>query len=109
MVTILGAGGAIGNELVKELIRTKQPFRLVGRKPKAVAGAAETISADLVDLNQTITAVAGSTVVFLLAGLKYGGNSGLESCKTRSKLASEPGQNSSSSITCICMARSPAR
>jgi nucleoside-diphosphate-sugar epimerase len=71
MVTILGAGGAIGSELVKELNRTNQRFRLVGRKPKAVEGAAETISADLADLNQTITTVAGSTIVYLLAGLKY--------------------------------------
>jgi nucleoside-diphosphate-sugar epimerase len=71
MVTILGAGGAIGNELVKELARAEQPVRLVSRNPRAVAGAAETISADLCDLNQTITALANSTIAYLLAGLKY--------------------------------------
>ena len=31
MITILGAGGAIGNELVKLLSARKQSFRLVGR------------------------------------------------------------------------------
>jgi uncharacterized protein YbjT (DUF2867 family) len=41
MVTILGAGGAIGIELVKELTRSKERVRLVGRNPRAVAGAAE--------------------------------------------------------------------
>jgi nucleoside-diphosphate-sugar epimerase len=71
MVTILGAGGAIGNQLVKELIRRNERFRLVGRNPRAVAGAAETVTADISDLNQTVSAVSGSTVVYLLVGLKY--------------------------------------
>ena len=34
MITILGAGGAIGNELVNLLAAKNQPFRLVGRNPK---------------------------------------------------------------------------
>ena len=38
MITILGAGGAIGNELVKLLAAKNQPFRLVGRNPKATPG-----------------------------------------------------------------------
>jgi uncharacterized protein YbjT (DUF2867 family) len=71
MVTILGAGGAIGNEVVKELIRGKERIRLVGRNPRAVAGAAETVTADVSDLNQTVRAVAGSELVYLLVGLKY--------------------------------------
>jgi len=70
MVTILGAGGAIGNEVVKELTRRKERVRLVGRNPRPVAGA-ETVAADISDLNQTVAAVSGSTVVHLLAGLKY--------------------------------------
>jgi nucleoside-diphosphate-sugar epimerase len=70
MVTILGAGGAIGNELVKELTRRKERVRLVSRNPKPVAGA-ETVTADISDLNQTVAAVCGSTVVYLLVGLKY--------------------------------------
>ena len=71
MQTILGAGGAIGTELLNELVRKRKPVRLVGRSPKQVQGVAETVSADLSDLAQTISAVAGSTVVYLLVGLKY--------------------------------------
>ena len=71
MITILGAGGAIGNELVKLLAAKNQPFRLVGRNPKATPGATETLAADLTDRDQTIRAVAGSSVVHLLVGLKY--------------------------------------
>src|SRR6476619_3652859 len=71
MITILGAGGVIGNELVKLLAATNQPFRLVGRNPKATSGATETVAADLTDRDQTVRAVAGSSVVHLLVGLKY--------------------------------------
>ena len=71
MVTILGAGGAIGTELVKLLAARNQPFRLVGRKPVSVTGAAQVVSADLTDRDQTVRAVAGSSVVHLIAGLKY--------------------------------------
>ena len=70
MTTILGAGGPIGNELAKILAARNTPFRLVGRNPKPVAGAA-LFAADLADREQTIRAVAGSTVVHLLVGLKY--------------------------------------
>jgi len=68
--TILGAGGAIGNELAKILSASKTPLRLVGRNPKPLPGA-ETVAADLSDLDQTVRAVEGSSVVHLLAGLKY--------------------------------------
>jgi len=71
LITILGAGGAIGNELVKLLAARQQPFRLVGRNPKTSPGATETLAADLSDKDQTIRAVAGSTIVYLLVGLKY--------------------------------------
>jgi nucleoside-diphosphate-sugar epimerase len=71
MITILGAGGAIGNELAKFLAARKQPFRLVGRSPRTIPGATETVAADLTDRDQTIRAVAGSNVVHLLVGLKY--------------------------------------
>ena len=71
MQTILGAGGAIGTELLNELVRTQQPVRLVGRNPREVPGVTEIVSADISDLAQTISAVAGSTVVHLLVGLKY--------------------------------------
>ena len=71
MQTILGAGGAIGTELLNDLVRRRQPVRLVGRNPKQVEGVTETVSADISDLNQTISAVVGSTIVYLLVGLKY--------------------------------------
>ena len=71
MVTILGAGGAIGNELFKELITRNEPVRLVSRSPKLVPGATETVAADLSNLDDTVKAVSGSRIAFLLAGLKY--------------------------------------
>jgi uncharacterized protein YbjT (DUF2867 family) len=70
VTTILGAGGDIGNELAKIVAAGNGPFRLVGRNPKPVAGGA-LFPADLNDKEQTIQAVAGSTLVCLLAGLKY--------------------------------------
>jgi nucleoside-diphosphate-sugar epimerase len=71
MITILGAGGAIGNELVQLLAATNQPFRLVGRNPKTTPAATEILAADLTDRDQTIRAVADSSVVHLIVGLKY--------------------------------------
>jgi nucleoside-diphosphate-sugar epimerase len=71
MITILGAGGVISNEVVKLLSARQQPFRLVARKARPSPGAAEVIAADLSDKDQTVRAVAGSTVVYLLVGLQY--------------------------------------
>jgi nucleoside-diphosphate-sugar epimerase len=71
MVTILGAGGAIGSELVKELTARNEPIRLVGRNPKLVPGAAEAVAGDLSNLDDTVKAVSGSRVAYLLVGLKY--------------------------------------
>jgi len=71
MITILGAGGTIGNDLARELAALGEKVRLVSRHPKPVDGAAETMAADLSDLRQTVDAVAGSEVVHLLVGLKY--------------------------------------
>lgn len=70
MITILGAGGVISNELVA-LLAERHPLRLVGRRARPAQDATEVLSADLADKEQTIRAVAGSTVVYLLAGLKY--------------------------------------
>ncbi|HXT26587.1 MAG TPA: NAD-dependent epimerase/dehydratase family protein [Candidatus Eisenbacteria bacterium] len=71
MITILGAGGVISNEVVKLLCVNKQPFRLVARRAPPAPRATETISADLSDKDQTIRAVAGSSIVYVLVGLKY--------------------------------------
>jgi nucleoside-diphosphate-sugar epimerase len=71
VITILGAGGAIGNGVARVLAERKQPFRLVSRSPRPPSGAAEALVADLADPDQAIRAVAGSTVVHLVVGLKY--------------------------------------
>ena len=71
MQTILGAGGAIGIPLAKELVRHSDKIRLVGRNPKKINPADELFIADISDYNQTMEAVKGSDIVYLVAGLKY--------------------------------------
>jgi nucleoside-diphosphate-sugar epimerase len=71
MVTILGAGGAIGNELVKELIARNEYIRVVSRNPKTIPGVAETVAADLSNFDATLKAVSGSKLAFFVVGLKY--------------------------------------
>lgn len=71
MITILGAGGVISNEVVTLLGARKQPIRLVGRHARALPGVQEVLSADVSDKEQTIRTVAGSSIVYLLVGLKY--------------------------------------
>ncbi len=70
MITILGAGGSIGNELAPLLAASGRKFRLVGRQPRAIFGG-ESYAADLTDSEQTAKAVEGSEVAVLAAGLKY--------------------------------------
>ncbi len=70
MITILGAGGAIGSELARILAAENKRFRLVGRTPEPVPGA-ELFIADLTDLKATVRAVKGSKLVHLLVGLPY--------------------------------------
>ncbi len=70
MSTILGAGGPIANELAKILAARNAPFRFVSRNPKPFPGA-QLVAADLSDREQAIRAVAGSSVVYLVIGLKY--------------------------------------
>lgn len=71
MQTILGANGNIATELSKHLLQYTDKVRQVSRNPKAVNITDETFSADLLNPHQTEKAVAGSEVVYLLAGLKY--------------------------------------
>jgi nucleoside-diphosphate-sugar epimerase len=68
--TILGAGGAIANELLPILMDAKERVRIVARHPKQINGV-ESVSADLSDESQTIEAVRGSSIVYLLVGLEY--------------------------------------
>lgn len=71
MLTILGSGGAISNELNTLLTSRGTPFRQISRKGVGAKGATETVAADISDREQAIAAVAGSSIVFLLVGLKY--------------------------------------
>lgn len=71
MYTILGAGGSVSNELVKLLAARHVPFRTVSRHAHSTTGAVESRAADLTRHEPTVEAIAGSEIVFLLAGLKY--------------------------------------
>ncbi len=71
MQTILGAGGAVANELAKELKKYTGKVRLVSRNPKKVNEDDETFAANLLDKQSVNDAVAGSDVVYLTAGLEY--------------------------------------
>lgn len=71
MQTILGAGGAIGNALAKELLPYTDAIRLVSRHAQKVNTNDETMTADLIDPMQVRRAVEGSEVVYLTAGLVY--------------------------------------
>jgi nucleoside-diphosphate-sugar epimerase len=71
MQTILGANGVIATELSKHLPSYKTTIRQVSRHPKKVNESDELVTADLLNYEQTEKAVAGSEVVYLLAGLRY--------------------------------------
>jgi nucleoside-diphosphate-sugar epimerase len=69
--TILGAGGAIGIGLAKELTSYTNHVRLVSRSPQKINATDEVFPADLTDRHKVDQAVAGSTIVYLVAGLEY--------------------------------------
>lgn len=71
MFAVLGAGGAINDELVKQLVARRQPFRLVSRSAHAHQGAVEVMHLDLADKDQAMLAVKEANIAFLLVGLKY--------------------------------------
>ena len=68
--TILGAGGAVGNQLLPVLQQNNERIRLVSRKPGALP-MVETVAADVTNYEQTFNAVKGSDVVYLVVGLAY--------------------------------------
>lgn len=68
--TIIGANGTIATELVPILLQNNLNVRLVSRNPKPVAGTT-TMAADVLNYQQVLQAVQGSTVVYLLVGLEY--------------------------------------
>jgi len=67
--TILGAGGAVGNQLIPILQQSNKRIRLVSRTARS--SGEESIAADLTDYDQTRAAVSGSAVAYLLVGLAY--------------------------------------
>ena len=69
--TILGANGVIARELSAALERAGRPVRQVSRNPRAVNPHDELHAADLLNAQATADSVAGSAVVYLLAGLPY--------------------------------------
>ncbi len=71
MHTILGANGTIGKELSRHLPSYTPLIRQVSRNPQKVNPTDELMAADLLNYDQTERAVAGSEVVYLVAGLKY--------------------------------------
>lgn len=71
MQTILGAGGAIGNALAKELKNYTDKIRLVARNPKKVNEDDDLFVADLLDKKSVNLAVKGSDIVYLTVGLTY--------------------------------------
>jgi len=68
--TILGAGGAVGNELFPLLQEHNERVRLVSRNAQRFANV-EAIATDITNHEQTMDAVKGSDIVYLLAGLTY--------------------------------------
>lgn len=71
MQTILGSTGVIGRGLARELKHYTDCVRLVSRSPQKINDNDELMSADITDAGQTFSAVEGSDVVYLTAGLKY--------------------------------------
>lgn len=68
--TILGAGGAIGTPLANLLLEKGVKVRLASRSKRILSGT-ESIQCDLLSFKETLSAVQGSSVVYLLAGLQY--------------------------------------
>ncbi len=68
--TLLGAGGSVGTPLADELLAAGLRVRLVSRRGVTRPGT-ETARADLTRLDETVEAVRGSSVAYLLAGLPY--------------------------------------
>jgi nucleoside-diphosphate-sugar epimerase len=71
MQVILGGGGAIGTALARELKTYTHKIRIVSRTPEKVNEGDETVAADLLNETAVNNAVAGASVVYLVAGLPY--------------------------------------
>lgn len=71
MQTILGAGGAIGKPLAKELKNYTDKIRLAARNPEKINEDDELFICDLLDKKSTMQAVANSSIAYLTVGLEY--------------------------------------
>jgi len=71
MQTILGAGGAIGTDLAKELSAYTKEIRIVSRSPKAVNQSDTLFPADLTQPDQVDKAIEGSETVYVVIGFPY--------------------------------------
>ena len=67
---ILGAGGAIGNPLVNELMLNAEKIKLVSRNAKSFNGI-ESVKADLINKEETKNVIEDSSTVYLVVGLPY--------------------------------------
>jgi len=75
MHTILGAGGPVATALTSELENNNETIRLVSRKPITPGKPTTTWQkADLLNYNELQAATAGSTIIYLCAGLVYDKN-----------------------------------
>ena len=72
--TILGAGGAIGNNLLDLLTQNGEQVRLVSRKYRPAENA-ESVEANVLDKSDLSEALRGSGVVYLLVGIDYSASS----------------------------------
>jgi nucleoside-diphosphate-sugar epimerase len=68
--TILGAGGAVGNALAHELLKTGENVRLVSRRGYSIAGT-ESYNADITSYDETLGSIRNSDIVYLCVGLPY--------------------------------------
>ncbi|ULQ57190.1 NAD-dependent epimerase/dehydratase family protein [Flavihumibacter rivuli] len=71
MQTILGSTGPIGTVLARELNAFTTSIRLVSREPKPVNGQEELVPANLLNAEEAIRAVEGSSITYLCVGLAY--------------------------------------
>lgn len=71
MQTILGGGGTIGLELARVLPEYTDKVRIVSRNPRKVTPENEVHTANLLDPEEVLGAVAGSDVAYLAVGLPY--------------------------------------
>jgi len=71
MQTILGAGGAAGTELAKQLVNYTKEIRIVSRNPKRINDTDQLMKADLSNHELLDEAVKGSEVVYVTIAFDY--------------------------------------